>query len=88
MMHNCDDFSAPAAPRRASWGTLAVLAGLLTLYGCDNVSPIDQAAEQAAPQAQDNAVERVDGTAAGPDPLAMQPGSAPAEAEKEDPQKP
>jgi hypothetical protein len=82
------DTDVSAASRRAIIGTLAVLTGLLTLHGCDNAGPIDQAAEQAARQAQDNAVEQVDGTAAGPDPAATQPGSAPAEAEKEDPHTP
>lgn len=87
-MRRRNETDTSTASRRATMGTLAVLAGLLTLYGCDNAGPIDQATEQAAQQAQDNAVERVDGTAAGPDPAATRPGSAPPEAEKEDPQKP
>jgi len=87
-MRRRNETDASTASRRATLGTLAVLAGLLTLYGCDNAGPVDQAAEQAAQPVQDNAVERVDGTAAGPDPAANQPGSAPAEAVKEDPQKP
>ncbi|OJZ18523.1 MAG: hypothetical protein BGP21_14010 [Thiobacillus sp. 65-29] len=87
-MRERNDADAFTASRRATLGTLAVLAGLLTLYGCDNAGPVDQAAEQAAQQVQDNAVERVDGTAAGPDPAANQPESAPVGTEKEDPQKP
>ncbi len=76
------------ASRRATIGTLAVLTGLLTLHGCDSAGPIDQAAEHAAQQAKEPAAGMDGGTAAGPDPAAVQPGSAPAEAEKEDPPKP
>lgn len=74
--------------RRAAWGTLAVLAGLLTLHGCDNVDPIDQAAEHATQQAKENAVEMDDGTAAGPGPVDTQPEPAPDQAGTEDPPQP
>ncbi len=80
--------AAPGASRHATLGTLAALAGLLTLCGCDNVDPIEPAAEQAVQQTQDDAVEQVDGTAAGPEPATIQPEPAPARADEEDPQQP
>lgn len=70
--------------RRATWGTLAVLTGLLTLYGCDNAGPIEQSAQDL----KENAVRMDDGTAAGPGPVETQPGSAPDQADKEDPPQP
>lgn len=80
---------APDYRRRATAGTLATLAGLMMLYGCDSADPVEQAAQEAVTQEmKESAVTEGDGTAAGPGPVEALPGSASDSAGTEDPQKP
>ncbi len=83
------DVGQPDYARRAAIGTLATLAGLMMLYGCERPETVEPAAQQAvAQETKEHAVDVDDGTAAGPGPVDTTPGSAPDHAGKEDPPQP